>query len=211
MINRGPGFLDIVWFGSSPTTFPSLPSVSLIGDTQDGRDEEEPNIYKSLMRKCRVFHLPMWWEAAGAAWYSGERQVGRCGGRRGRPPPPPPVQETGTSALQPCCSLWKGEIMSRTKYLHIQSTTVYVPSSELGLPQPLSRKRLSLPPHQRVGAAHSPASVGVWEPQFRRLGLEKKLSTLPTLWCYVTAGLGPLVGIIKSLYFNALIFWEKVI
>ncbi len=47
-------------------------------------------------------------------------------------------------------------------------------SSELGLPQPLSRKRVCPPPPAL------PAAKGVEEPQFRRL--EKKLSTLPTLW-----------------------------
>ncbi len=36
-----------------------------------------------------------------------------------------------------------------TKYLHIQSTTVYVPSSELGLPQPLCRKRVCPPPRTK--------------------------------------------------------------
>jgi hypothetical protein len=56
-----------------------------------------------------------------------------------------------------------------TKYLHIQSTTVYVPSSELGLPQPLCRKRVCPPPDQRVGGgAHPPAPMGVGEFQFRR-------------------------------------------
>ncbi len=74
-------------------------------------------------------------------------------------------------------------LLLTTKYLCIQSTKVYVPLSELGLLQPLSRKRVCPPPpDQRVGGgAHSPAAKGVGEVQFRRL--EKKLSTLPTL-CY---------------------------
>jgi hypothetical protein len=55
------------------------------------------------------------------------------------------------------------------------NTTVYVPSSELGLPQPVSRKRVCPSPNQRVGGvAHSPAGEGLGESQFRRL--EKKLS-----------------------------------
>ncbi len=64
--------------------------------------------------------------------------------------------------------------------VHIyKSTTVYVPSSELGLSPPLlSPAIVPLPPNQRWGA-HSPAGQGVGESQFRRL--EKKLSTLPTL------------------------------
>ncbi len=50
-----------------------------------------------------------------------------------------------------------------TKYLYIQSTTVYVPSSELGLPLPLSRKQ-ALPPGPNVGGgggAHRPGGMGV--------------------------------------------------
>jgi hypothetical protein len=68
-----------------------------------------------------------------------------------------------------------------TEYVHIKSTTVYVPSSELGLSQPLSRQRLCPSPQNGGrGGGHSPASEG--------LGLgggpipTKKLSTLPTLW-----------------------------
>jgi hypothetical protein len=42
-------------------------------------------------------------------------------------------------------------------------------SSELGLPHPISRKRVCpLPPNQRVGA-HTPAGEGVGESHFRRL------------------------------------------
>jgi hypothetical protein len=53
---------------------------------------------------------------------------------------------------------------------------VSVPSSELGLPQPLSRKRLCPPPPRPKGGgeAHSPAAKGVGESQFRRL--EKNLA-----------------------------------
>ncbi len=41
---------------------------------------------------------------------------------------------------------------STTKYLHIQSTTVYVPSLELGLPPtPLPQASVPSPPDQRVG------------------------------------------------------------
>ncbi len=55
----------------------------------------------------------------------------------------------------------------------------YIPSSELGLPQPLSRKRVCPPPEPKGGGAHSPAAKGVGESRFR--WLEKKLSTLPTV------------------------------
>jgi hypothetical protein len=46
------------------------------------------------------------------------------------------------------------------------------------LPPPLSPASVPLP--QNGGGAHSPAGEGLGESQFRRL--EKKLSTLPTLW-----------------------------
>ncbi len=45
------------------------------------------------------------------------------------------------------------------------------------LPTPLSPASVPLP---RRWGAHSPAGEGLGKPQFRRL--EKKLSTLPTLW-----------------------------
>ncbi len=46
-------------------------------------------------------------------------------------------------------------------------------------PPPLSPA--SAPPPEPKGGAHSPADEGVGKSQFRRL--EKKVSTLPTLWC----------------------------
>jgi hypothetical protein len=61
-----------------------------------------------------------------------------------------------------------------TKYLYIKSTTVYVPSLELGLPHPFSRKRLCPSPGPKGGGAHSPAAKGVGESQFQRL--EKRLA-----------------------------------
>ncbi len=58
---------------------------------------------------------------------------------------------------------------------------MYGPSSELRLPQPLSRKRLCPPPPRTKGWVGTLAcGWGVGESQFRRL--EKKLCTLPTLW-----------------------------
>jgi hypothetical protein len=51
-----------------------------------------------------------------------------------------------------------------TKYLYLyRAHTVYVPSSELGLPQPLSRKRVCPPllPDQRVGG-HTRLLVRGW-------------------------------------------------
>ncbi len=64
-------------------------------------------------------------------------------------------------------------IATSTKYLYIKSTTVYVPSSKLGLSHPLSRQRVCPSPRNRGGGA-SQAGEGLGESQFRRL--EKSLA-----------------------------------
>ncbi len=68
--------------------------------------------------------------------------------------------------------------MHITYYVYIKSTTVDVPSSELGLSQPLSRQRLCflcpLLPEPGGGGAHSLAGEGLGDSQFRRL--EKSLA-----------------------------------
>ncbi len=51
---------------------------------------------------------------------------------------------------------------------------MYVPSLELGLPHPFSRKQVCPPPGPKGGGAHSPAAKGVRESQFQRL--EKRLA-----------------------------------
>ncbi len=51
-----------------------------------------------------------------------------------------------------------------TKYHSIKSTTLYVPSSELGLPQPLSRKQVCPPLNQRVGGHTRLRLGGGWVP-----------------------------------------------
>ncbi len=51
-------------------------------------------------------------------------------------------------------------------------------------PTPLPQASVPSPPEPKGGGAHSPAAKGVGESQFRRL--EKKLSTLPTLWFCLT-------------------------
>jgi hypothetical protein len=43
-------------------------------------------------------------------------------------------------------------------------------------------------PEPKGGGAHSPADEGLGESQFQRL--EKKLSTLPTLWLFTSGGGG---------------------
>ncbi len=60
---------------------------------------------------------------------------------------------------------------------------MYVPSSTMGLSQPLSRQRVCSSPQNR-GEAHSPAGKVLGESQLRRL--KKKLGTLPTLCSYVS-------------------------
>ncbi len=56
---------------------------------------------------------------------------------------------------------------------------MHVPSSELGPPTPSPASECAPPPGTK-GGAHSPAGEGVGESQFQRL--EKRLSTLSTLW-----------------------------
>jgi hypothetical protein len=61
-----------------------------------------------------------------------------------------------------------------------QSTTVFVPSLELGPPHPHSSVSSPPPPGTKRGdGTHSPAGEGVGEVQFGLL--ERKLSTLSTL------------------------------
>jgi hypothetical protein len=61
-----------------------------------------------------------------------------------------------------------------TKYIYLQSTTVYVPSSELGLSHPLSRQRACPSLRTGGGGSFSPAGEGLGESQFQRL--EKSLA-----------------------------------
>jgi hypothetical protein len=56
-----------------------------------------------------------------------------------------------------------GQYVKHTKYVYIKSTTVYVPSSELGLSQPLSRQRVCPSPQNRVwGGGHTRLRVRGW-------------------------------------------------
>jgi hypothetical protein len=49
-----------------------------------------------------------------------------------------------------------------TKYIHIQSTTVYVPSSELRLSHPFSRQRVCPSPWNQRGRGHTRLRVRGW-------------------------------------------------
>jgi hypothetical protein len=68
-------------------------------------------------------------------------------------------------------------------YVYIKSTRVYVPSSELGLSQPLSRQLVCPSPQNGGGGGGGDGTLacgdGLEESQFQRL--EKKFSTLPPL------------------------------
>ncbi len=87
-----------------------------------------------------------------------------------------------TGCLYNCQSIY---MYHKVLILYIGQHSVSVPSSELGLPQPLSRKRVCpLTGPKGGGGAHTPTAKGVGEFQFWRL--EKKLSTLPTLWYVCT-------------------------
>jgi hypothetical protein len=70
-----------------------------------------------------------------------------------------------------------------TKYIYLKSSQCIIlwPLIGIGtLPPPLSPASVALPPEPKGEGAHSPASEGLGESQFRRL--EEKLSTLHTLW-----------------------------
>jgi hypothetical protein len=49
-----------------------------------------------------------------------------------------------------------------TKYVYIKSTIVYVPSSELGLSQPLSRQRVCPSPQNQGEGGHIRLRVRGW-------------------------------------------------
>jgi hypothetical protein len=54
-------------------------------------------------------------------------------------------------------------------YVYVKDTTVYVPSLELGLSQPLSLQRVCPSPQKGGGwgeGSHSPAGEGLGESQF---------------------------------------------
>jgi hypothetical protein len=97
-------------------------------------------------------------------------------------------QGTGFYRIQPDPSFHGAHAHAKwtvlpTKYICIKSTTVYVPSSELGLSHPpLLPASVPLPPEPKGGGAHSPAGKGLGESQFRRL--EKSLALC--LLCGVT-------------------------
>jgi hypothetical protein len=73
---------------------------------------------------------------------------------------------------------WVSTVTSQSTYIEYHSVQ-YVPSSELGLSQPLSRQRVCPSLRNQRGGTHSPAGEGLGESQSRRL--ENKPSTLPTL------------------------------
>ncbi len=66
----------------------------------------------------------------------------------------------GTQARSSICTVYCW-YHGTTKYVYIKSTTVYVPSSELGLPQPLSSQGVCPSPHNQ-GGGHTRMRVRGW-------------------------------------------------
>ncbi len=78
----------------------------------------------------------------------------------------------------------------QSTHIYTQSTTVYVPLTELGPSTPLFRRRLvSPPPGSTSGGIHSPVGDGVGGPT-----TGKKHSTLSTLWGTVRKEISSLYG-----------------
>ncbi len=80
--------------------------------------------------------------------------------------------ETAGKASLESANVRQLKIPWTTKYVHLKCTTEYVPSSELGIPQTLSRQRVCPSPQNRGegggGGTHA-GGWGVGESQFRRL------------------------------------------
>ncbi len=78
----------------------------------------------------------------------------------------------------------KGNVQRTSVYVYIKSSTVYCMSPRRnGFSNPSLASECAPSPRTGGGGAESPAGEGLGESQFRRL--EKKLSTLPTLWSSV--------------------------
>ncbi len=79
-------------------------------------------------------------------------------------PPTEKLEAGGGPVGEDTSSLEKErDIDTGTKYVFLQSTTVYVPSSELGLSHTLSHQRVCPSPGTKGGGAHSPAGEGLGE------------------------------------------------
>ncbi len=63
-----------------------------------------------------------------------------------------------------------------TKYIYIKSTTVYVPSSELGRSHPLSRQRVCPSPRNQTGGGEGTLACGWGVGEFQTDDLEKSLA-----------------------------------
>jgi hypothetical protein len=75
-----------------------------------------------------------------------------------------------------------GNILSVKELYYTMSTSVSVPSVELG-PPTLSPGSECVPPSRNHGEQHSLAGEGVGGPNSDDWSLEKKFSFLPTLYC----------------------------
>ncbi len=81
-------------------------------------------------------------------------------------------------AVQNKTPRFRNPVVETTKYHRVPQCMS--PSWNWDSPNPSLAIESAPPPEPKGGGAHSPAGEEVGESQFRRL--EKKLSTLPTLW-----------------------------
>jgi hypothetical protein len=73
-----------------------------------------------------------------------------------------------------------GQTVVTTKYVYIKILQCMSARQDWDSPNPSLASECAPPARAGGGGAHSPAGEGLGESQFRRL--EKKLSTLPSLW-----------------------------
>jgi hypothetical protein len=106
------------------------------------------------------YTILMWdlgWDPCGWGWPPGCGCPGAISPRHGSGSPSLP----GTQVVRGPATRRQSD--QSTKYIYIQSTTVYVPSSELGLSHPLSRQRVCpFPRYQRRGGGHTRLRVRGW-------------------------------------------------
>jgi hypothetical protein len=79
-------------------------------------------------------------------------------------------------------SLLKSEAWTQSTYIYRVPQCTFPRRIET-LPPPSLASKCAPPPRYQGGGAHSPAGEGLGESQFQRL--EKRLSTLPTMWACI--------------------------
>jgi hypothetical protein len=92
--------------------------------------------------------------------------------------------------IKPTFTVWsRRECAAGVRAQSRQSVKIFLPSSEFGLTQPLTRRRVCPPPPVLGGGAHSLEREGLGESQFRRGGIH-----CGSLYIYVLCGLGHTEG-----------------